>query len=300
MARTLEVLVSGARGRHGGAVARVLVERGHTVRALTAKPDSKRAKRLKELGAEVVGVDVGDGKGLTKAMRGIDAVFATATVAEAGDETRNGINLVDTAQAAGVGQIVYGSVAGVARASDLAHLSSKYVVEQHIKSLPIPYTIVAPAFFMENFLGEHLVDGVREHRLALPLPEASRLPQISLADVAELVAVVIEEPERFLSKRIELIADSPTGAELAATIAQASGRPIGYSEVPLDELAAVSADLAQFCGWFCGDQAGDSWERPAERFPGFHWKGFAEWAAMQDWNLAEQRASKPKSRRDRA
>lgn len=300
MAGTLEVLVSGARGRHGGAVARVLVERGHRVRALTAKPDSKRAKRLKELGAEIVGVDVGDDKGLAKAMRGIDAVFATATVAEAGDETRNGINLVDTAQAAGVGHIVYGSVAGVERASDLGHLSSKYVVEQHIKSLPIPYTIVAPAFFMENFLGEHLVDGLRESRLALPLPEASRLPQVSLADAAELVAVAIEERERFLSKRFELVADSPTGAELAAAIAKASGRPVGYGEVPLDEFAAVSADLAQFCGWFCSGQAGDSWERAAERFPDIQWKGFAEWAAMQDWNLGEQRRSKPRSRRGRA
>ena len=35
-----------------------------------------------------------------------------------------------------------------------AHFESKYKVEQHIKNLRIPYTIIGPTFFMENLLDQ--------------------------------------------------------------------------------------------------------------------------------------------------
>jgi uncharacterized protein YbjT (DUF2867 family) len=38
------VLVTGATGQQGGAVARALLSRGHSVKALTRKPDSDAAR----------------------------------------------------------------------------------------------------------------------------------------------------------------------------------------------------------------------------------------------------------------
>jgi hypothetical protein len=38
----------------------------------------------------------------------------------------------------------------------IPHFESRYKVEQHIKNLGIPYTIIGPTFFMENLLGPGL------------------------------------------------------------------------------------------------------------------------------------------------
>jgi len=47
------VLVGGATGQQGGAVARQLLEKGHRVAALTRKPHSEATTRLRESGAEI-------------------------------------------------------------------------------------------------------------------------------------------------------------------------------------------------------------------------------------------------------
>ncbi len=53
MSNSLSVLVTGATGKQGGALARLLLKKGHRVRALTRKPDSQAAQQLKRLGAEL-------------------------------------------------------------------------------------------------------------------------------------------------------------------------------------------------------------------------------------------------------
>jgi uncharacterized protein YbjT (DUF2867 family) len=46
MSNMLTVMVTGATGKQGGAVARLLLKKGHRVRALTRKPDSLAAQEL--------------------------------------------------------------------------------------------------------------------------------------------------------------------------------------------------------------------------------------------------------------
>jgi len=50
----LLVLITNATGQQGGALAKQLLERGHTVRTLTRKPESEKAKQLLKLGAELI------------------------------------------------------------------------------------------------------------------------------------------------------------------------------------------------------------------------------------------------------
>ena len=51
---TLTVVVTGATGKQGGAVAQGLLARGHKVRAVTRNPNSKHAKLLADAGASLV------------------------------------------------------------------------------------------------------------------------------------------------------------------------------------------------------------------------------------------------------
>src|SRR5690349_15287683 len=100
----LSVLVTGATGQQGGALARHLLHQGCRVLALTRRPGSASAKALEALGAELVPGDFEDSASLEKAARRADAVFAMATPFEAGiyAEVRHGLHLVDAARLAGV------------------------------------------------------------------------------------------------------------------------------------------------------------------------------------------------------
>jgi nucleoside-diphosphate-sugar epimerase len=51
MGKKLSVVVVGATGKQGGAVAKSLLDRGHEVRAVTRNSDSLKAKELGNAGA---------------------------------------------------------------------------------------------------------------------------------------------------------------------------------------------------------------------------------------------------------
>src|SRR6266404_5133500 len=146
MSTKRSVLVSGATGQQGGAVARALLSRGHRVKALTRKPDSEAARQLMSAGADLVTGDLGDAASVLKAASGVGTMFLMGNSYEAGteEETRQGIIAAETAKAAGVGHLIYSSVADANKKTGIPHFESKYLVEKHVAGLGIPYTISAP------------------------------------------------------------------------------------------------------------------------------------------------------------
>jgi nucleoside-diphosphate-sugar epimerase len=62
------VLVTGATGNQGGAVARALLARGHRVLAMTRDPRSEAALRLEQAGARLVEADFDDAARLRAAL----------------------------------------------------------------------------------------------------------------------------------------------------------------------------------------------------------------------------------------
>src|SRR6266852_486015 len=128
MTTKLTVLVTGATGKQGGHLVRALLARGHSIRALTRKPESPGAAALAARGVTIVTGDFEDQGSLERAARGVDTVFAMSTPFGSGatTETREGINIVRAASAAGVGisHLVYSSVAGADRVTGIPHFDS--------------------------------------------------------------------------------------------------------------------------------------------------------------------------------
>src|SRR5215212_4204642 len=79
MADKLSVLVSGATGQQGGAVARMLLKKGHSVRAFVRRPASLEARELQRLGAELAEGNFEEPSTIEDAAKGMDAVFVVAT-----------------------------------------------------------------------------------------------------------------------------------------------------------------------------------------------------------------------------
>jgi uncharacterized protein YbjT (DUF2867 family) len=194
MFRPLTVLVTGATGKQGGALARLLLKRGHRVLGFVRSPESPAAKDLEQRGAELVLGDFDEPDSLERAMRGVDAVFAMATPFQGGGlegEVRHGRHLIDTAKLAHVHHFLYSSVAGADQDTGIPHFETKHVVEEHLRQSGLPYTIVAPVFFMENFLGPAFAQRLHEGVLSLPLPRHRGLQMISVADLAAFCARVL-------------------------------------------------------------------------------------------------------------
>jgi uncharacterized protein YbjT (DUF2867 family) len=299
MAGKLNVLVTGATGKQGGHLVRVLLARGHSVRALTRKPESPAAAALAERGVTIVKGDFDDEEGLERAARGVDTVFAMSTPYESGakTETREGINILRAAQAVGVTHFVYSSVAGADRASGIPHFDSKFEVEKEIRRSGISFTIIAPVFFMENFLADYMAAGIAKGSIAMALPATRRLQQIAVEDIAQFAALVIERRESFLGKRIDIASDELTGATTAAVISEVSGRPIVYTALPIAAVRQQNEDMARMFEWF--DHVGYNADVVGlrSRYPEVSWHRFSDWAREQRWLWAETRTP---ARRDSA
>ncbi|MGH7573545.1 MAG: NmrA/HSCARG family protein [Longimicrobiales bacterium] len=273
------VLVTGATGKQGGAVAHALLARGHRVRALARNPDSAAARALADRGAELVTGDFADAASLVAAMRGTDAVFAMSTPFEAGmdAETRQGNALVDAAGQAGVGHFVYTSVAGADRSTKIPHFDTKYAVEQHLAGTKLPWTVIAPVYFMENLFFPQTLDGLRSGVYATPLPADRSLQQIAVADIGAFGARVVEQRDAFLGQRIDIAGDELTATEQAAILGDVLGREIRTVQTPMDQIRAFSEDMAIMYQWFIDHGYTADIDGLRSRHP-VGWHRFADWA----------------------
>ncbi len=287
------VLVTGATGQQGGALARHLLRHGFRVLALTRNPGSAQAKALEAMGAELVPGDFEDSASLESAARRADAVFAMATPFEAGiyAEVRHGLHLVDAARLAGVKHFVYSSVAGADSRTGVPHFDSKHEVERYLRRSGLPYTILAPTFFMENFLGPMFRQGLQDGQLTLGLPPMRGLQMVAVEDLARFAARVLASPEDFLDERIDIASDEVTGQQATDLLTYVSGHRLHYHQLPLERVRTHSEDLALMYEWF--DRVGYHADILTLRheFPEVGWHTFEEWARGQDWSFMGSAAS---------
>ena len=113
-----------------------------------------KAKSLAARGVELVKGDFDDVASLRKALAGVSAAFSVQQWTEKGGteaEELHGKRFADAVKASGSPHLVYSSAEGAERNSGLAHYESKWAIEQHIRELGLPATILRPVGFMDAF-----------------------------------------------------------------------------------------------------------------------------------------------------
>jgi uncharacterized protein YbjT (DUF2867 family) len=283
----LSILVTGATGRQGSALARQLLYQGYRVVAFTRYPDSPAAQALAELGAELAQGDWEDPASIEAAARKVDTVFAMTTPYEAGidAEVRQGMNLVDAARRAGVRHFIYSSVAAAAQLTGVPHFDSKHEVERYLLRSNLPYTIVGPTFFMENFSGPEIREGLESGVLRLALSPTRGLKMVALENLARLLVYIIASHEDFYGERIEVASDEVTMLQAADLLSYVSGHRVHYQELPLALVRAQSEDKALMYEWL--DRVGYQTDILTLRheYPLVGWHTFEEWARNRDWSF---------------
>src|SRR5437879_3002462 len=103
------ILVFGATGQQGSAVASHLLKDGWKVRALVRNPKSDQAQALGQRGIELVQGDLNQPSSLQEAIKGVYGVFSVQIFAEGGiaAEIQQGKAVADAALQAGVRHLVY-------------------------------------------------------------------------------------------------------------------------------------------------------------------------------------------------
>jgi uncharacterized protein YbjT (DUF2867 family) len=283
------ILVTGATGQQGGAVAQALIAKGQRVRVMTRHPE--KAKALATAGAEVVQGDLTNQAVLQLALRGVNGVFAMSTPFEAGmdAEVRQGIMLADAAKQAGITHYVYTSVGSAHRNTGIPHFESKWKVEQHIQKIGLPATILRPVWFMENFttFAKPSAEGI----ITLPMRPARKLAMVALKDIGAFSAAAFMRPKDFIGQAIDLAGDELTIPEVAALLTKSMGRPISFQEFPSEQAeSALGHDFAVMFRWF--NEVGYAIDIPKlKQQYGIPLTTFAEWVKTIEWGKVSQAAS---------
>lgn len=286
MAEAKSVLVTGATGHQGGAVARELLGKGYRVRAMTRKPQEEPARKLAALGAEIVSGDLDDEASLGKALRGMWGVFAVQNTWEAGVEKEEvqGKRFAKAAKDAGVQHFVYSSVASAHRKTGIPHFDNKWRVEETVRALGFPtHVVIRPVFFMENFLSQWFKPGIDTGKLAMAIKPETVLQMIAVADIGKYGLWAFENPGKLNGRGIDIAGDGLTMPQTAAIISKAAGRKVEFDRTPIEEVRKWSADYALMLEWF--DRVGyDADIAATSRESGVRPTTFPEWAARARWS----------------
>jgi len=250
MANERIILITGATGKQGGAVARALVGKGFKIRALTRKPESEAALSLAKTGAEIVKGDLDDDASLKKALQGVWGVFSVQNTWEAGveKEEEQGKRLAKFAREAGVEHFVYSSVGSAHRGTGIPHFENKWRVEETVRELHFPsHVILRPVFFMENLTSPWFSNG---EKLSAALDPATKLQMIAVKDIGEYGARAFLDAKKLSGREIDLAGDAVTLPKAAEVLGKGLGRKVEFVRIPIEEVRKNSADFAIMLEWF--------------------------------------------------
>ena len=250
------IAVTGATGQQGGAVARKLLAEGWQVRALTRDVNKPAAQELKALGAKLIAGDMDNRAELDAAFKGVYGVFSVQNfwLPTVGfeNEIKQGKAVADAAKAAGVQHLVYSSVGSAHRGMGQKHFESKWIIEQYIHTLDIPYTIFRPVAFMENhnWSRAYILSGTYT---GMGLRSDKGVQNIAVEDIAAFAALAFTDAKFYLGKTLELAGDELTEAQAAEVFAKVIGRPVTLAAPQMDGGRAPEEEMIAMFNFFNGE-----------------------------------------------
>jgi uncharacterized protein YbjT (DUF2867 family) len=221
-------LVLGATGQQGGVVARQLRANKWRVRALVRDPRKPEAQALQRLGIELVQGDLDTPASVTSAMQDMHGVFSVqAVLSDPEQEVRQGKTVADSAKTTGISHLVYSSAGGADRNIGIAAFKAKGEIEQYIRSLDVPATILRPVMFMENFRFFAQVVNEFIHLPSLG-PSETKNQMIAVRDIGTFATFALNDPDTYIGKVLEIAGDELTFSQIAEVLQKVFGRPVSY------------------------------------------------------------------------
>lgn len=204
------IVVTGATGRQGGAVARHLLAHGYRVRGVTRSPDSKQARRLASLGADIVRADMGSADDMRRACAAAHGVFSVQNAMISGEqgELAQGKNVADAAADCGVSHVVYGSAGPGTPGTGVTAWDIKLDVADHARGRGLSLTVLRPMALMELMTDKDLYPAVAAWHLMPKLAGEDRpIPWLAADDLGAVAARAFADPASYIGLDVGLAAD---------------------------------------------------------------------------------------------
>lgn len=228
------ILVTGATGNTGSGVAQALLSQGQPVRALVR--DEGKASELKSAGAEIVVADLDRPETLSNGVfGGISKVYLAAAATP--NSTKQISNFLGAAQSSGASpHIVRLAAFGT---PDCRLIKDHQVSETDVQNSRLPWTILAPTFFMQNILFS--AQTIKDQGAIYYDWGDGKAGMIDSRDIVDsAVGVLTSNGSEYHGERITLTGPASIGfADVAEILSRVLGKEVSY--VPVPHEAALEA-----------------------------------------------------------
>lgn len=233
------IAVTGATGNLGRLVVHDLLDRGIPPREIVAAVRSpERASDLAERGVEIREADYSEPDTLNAAFEGIDRLLLISSPA-LGERLSHHRNVVDAAEANGVGFLAYTSILR-AGTSPLKLAAEHRETEEYIRESGLPFTFLRNGWYIENYTEQ--LDHALEQGALIGSAGDGRISGAARADYAAAAAAVLAG-DGHEGEVYELGGDRAfTMDELAAEITEQSGIEVDYHDLPPEEYRKALVD----------------------------------------------------------
>jgi len=256
MAEKKVIAVLCATGAQGSGLVRAIMsdKSGEfTVRALTRDVNSDKAKALKNLGAEVVAVDIDNYESLKKAFTGAYGVFAVTFFWDhfsADKEIEEAKMIAKAAKETNVKHVIWSTLEDTRKWIPLSdtrmptlqekykvpHFDGKGEAEKYFSEQNLPVTFLLTSAYWENliYFGWGPTRG-EDGKLALNFPMGDKkLPAISVEDIGKSAFSIFKRGNEFIGKKVGIASGHLTGKQMAESLTKALGEEVVYNAVPFD------------------------------------------------------------------
>lgn len=234
-------LITAATGTTGQPTARLLLRRGHRVRAFVHREDD-RARQLAAEGAEIVVGDLLDFHDVSSAMRGVSGAYFCYPIA--GGLLEATVGFAQAATEAGIRSVVNMSQISARREAGSNAARQHWLAERLLDRTAMLTAHVRPTFFAEwisRWWGRQGDEGV----LRLPFGNGRHAP-VAGVDQAHVIAAILANPEPHDRQAYPL--HGPVEMDyhqIAAAVSRALGIPVRYEPISIGEFAAGLASLGK-------------------------------------------------------
>lgn len=224
------ILITGAAGKTGQAVIRALQKRTGGIRAFVHS--QSQLHLIHQLGVrDVIIGDMSSLKDMSRAVKGVRSVYHICPNVNAG-EIKMGKVLIRAAQTEGITHVVYHSVLHP-QIEAMPHHWKKMRVEEKLFESGLDYTILQPAPYMQNILA-YWNTAEETGKLPIPFSGHTRLNLVDLNDVAEVAALVLNEPGHEGAAYELCGSENFSQIEIAQILSQYLGHKIEIEVIPLE------------------------------------------------------------------
>ncbi|MDN5600265.1 MAG: SDR family oxidoreductase [Brachybacterium sp.] len=229
----MRVVVTGATGKIGGQVARLLAAAPEVELRMVGR-SLHRAPQLE--GVEAVRAEFGDEQACREAFDDADALLLVSA-GEAADRLDQHRTAISAAARAGVGHVVYTSFLGAGPDAAFTLARDHGATEQMLRDSGIAWT-----FLRNSFYADVLLDFAGEERVIRGPGGTGRCAFVARRDVAEVAARILREPAPWAGRALDLTGPvAVTLAEAVLLMTRARGEEYEFVDETLAEARASRA-----------------------------------------------------------